>query len=245
MNVECRVFINSHCTYSLCYIFWVIITTIVIMNYIKIQINYCTAIVLQNSYLTWWFTEIRTVQCRPTVRPSCKDYFKKTRSSATAEIARVVPINHILSKTRYPWLHFCCWHCGPIWSCTMLNWMRQWDGSKVSDSWQQSRTFLWLPVFSNNSTVKCQERSSWVLQMRYNDLVVRGVVADRTSPRTQLGSLQRSPDPIAGGEMAGCPSPRTPPRSRPFGPRTSWPSSTRFTPQVEILNTPMLPHSVK
>jgi len=30
-------------------------------------------------------------------------------------------------------------------------------------------------------------------------------------PRTPLGSLQRSPDPIAGGRETGCPSPTTPP----------------------------------
>jgi len=30
-------------------------------------------------------------------------------------------------------------------------------------------------------------------------------------PRPSWGSLQRSPDPLAGGEGAGCPLPRTPP----------------------------------
>jgi len=34
--------------------------------------------------------------------------------------------------------------------------MKQWDGSKISDFWQLSRAFLWLPVFSrpNNNTTE-------------------------------------------------------------------------------------------
>ena len=41
-------------------------------------------------------------------------------------------------------------------------------------------------------------------------------------PRPRWGSLQRTPDPLAGGEGAGCPLPKnSTPRSRPFGPRCS------------------------
>jgi len=36
--------------------------------------------------------------------------------------------------------------------------------------------------------------------------------------KIQIFRLQRSPDPLADGERARCPLPRTPPHSRPFGP---------------------------
>ena len=36
-------------------------------------------------------------------------------------------------------------------------------------------------------------------------------------PRPRWGSLQRSPDPLAGWEGAGCPSQRTPPSLSPLG----------------------------
>jgi len=41
--------------------------------------------------------------------------------------------------------------------------------------------------------------------------------------RIPLGELHRSPDPIAGGEGASCPSPKTPPLHPPFRPRYSVP----------------------
>jgi len=35
-----------------------------------------------------------------------------TRSSTTTEVAHVVPINHLLPKTKLPLLHFCHWQYG-------------------------------------------------------------------------------------------------------------------------------------
>ena len=58
---------------------------------------------------------------------------------------------------------------------------------------------------------KFQERLSGVSRIRQN-LLAAGAL-----PRTPLESLQRSTDPLAGGEWAGCPSTRTPPRSRLLG----------------------------
>ena len=94
----------------------------------------------------------------------------------------------------------------------MLNWMRQWDGSKISDFWQHSRAFLWLPVFSINSTTEVSGKvflsTSHVVKTPWRPGLRHGPC---------WGSLQcssRPPEhrPLAGGEGAGCPSPKTPSR---------------------------------
>jgi len=58
-----------------------------------------------------------------------------------------------------------------------------------------------------------QKMSSTGLEMRQNRF------RPGLCPGPYWGSLQRSPDPLAGGKGAGCLSPRTPPRL--FGPRAS------------------------
>ena len=108
------------------------------------------------------------------------------------------------------------WKWGTIQSCTMLNWMRQWGKSKVSNFRQQSRALLWLLSSVTITTLKCQQRPSLVLH-------------DKTAWRLELhpgpcwGSLQRSPRPPSWwGEPHLC--------CQPFWPHTSRPLATRFTP---------------
>ena len=83
------------------------------------------------------------------------------------------------------------WKGGTISSCTMLNWMRQWDGSNISDFWQQSRAFLWLPLFSNNNTT---EVSGKVFLMSTSN-VVKTAWRPGLRPGPHWGSLQRSRGP--------------------------------------------------
>ena len=58
-------------------------------------------------------------------------------------------------------------------------------------------------------------------------------------PDPAVGAYSAPPDPLAGGEGAHCPSPRTPTRSRPFGPRASAPLGRSFVPlPVRKKNSP-------
>ena len=86
---------------------------------------------------------------------------------------------------------------------TMLNWMRQWDGSKISDFWQQSRAFLWLPVFSNNNTT---EVSGKVFLSTSNVVKPLGGRGSAPDPAGELTALHQT---LAGGKGAGCPLSRT------------------------------------
>ena len=69
--------------------------------------------------------------------------------------------------------------------------MRRWDESKISDFWQQSRTFLWLPVFNNNNTT---EVSGKVF------LCTSNVVKNSTP----AGRAYSAPRPLTGGEKPVC-----------------------------------------
>ena len=71
--------------------------------------------------------------------------------------------------------------------------MGQWDGSKISDFWQQSRNFVWLPVFSNNcNTTEVPEKVFLSTSNVVKPLGGRG------SARTPLGEL------TALSETPGC-----------------------------------------
>jgi len=55
-------------------------------------------------------------------------------------------------------------------------------------------------------------------------------------PTPHWGSLQRSPDPLAGGEGAGCPFPKNPIASLgPSGLDTSSPPAIMIPPDLEVL----------
>ena len=85
--------------------------------------------------------------------------------------------------------------------------MKQWDGltSKISDFWQQSRAFLWLPVFSNNNNT---EVSGKVFLSTSN--VVKLLGGWDSAPDPAEGAYSAPPDPLAGGRGLAAPSPRTP-----------------------------------
>ena len=73
----------------------------------------------------------------------------------------------------------------------------------------------------------------WQLVIPLPEYIKCGKTAWRPGlrPGPRWGNLQRSPRPPSWLGGAGCPLPQEPnPRCRPFGPRTSWPSATRFTP---------------
>ena len=96
------------------------------------------------------------------------------------------------------------WKWGTVLSCAMLNWLRQWDGSKVSNfgnSQEHSCDFLSSVTIT---PLRCQEiglpeyskcgKTSWRPRLR---------------PGSRWGSL-RDVDRLVGGEGAGCPLPKNP-----------------------------------
>ena len=73
-----------------------------------------------------------------------------------------------------------------------------------------------MPPFSELGPNKFHGRLSGASRIQAN------LLAAGTLPEPRWGSIQRFPDPVAGGKEAGCPFFENPtPRSRPFGPRAS------------------------
>ena len=86
----------------------------------------------------------------------------------------------------------------------MLNWMRQWNGSKISDFWQQWRVFLWLSVFSNNNTI---EVSGKVILSTSNVVKPHGGPGSAPDP---AGGPYSVPQTHSWSGGAGCPLPKNP-----------------------------------
>jgi len=80
---------------------------------------------------------------------------------------------------------------------TMLYRMRQWVGSKVINFWQQSRAFLWLPVFRD---INVTEVSGKVFLSTSN--VVKLLGGQGSAPDPTGGAYSASPNSLAGGEGA-------------------------------------------
>ena len=77
----------------------------------------------------------------------------------------------------------------------------KWDGSKVSNFWQQTRAFMWLPIFSSNNTEVSGEA------FLSTSKVVRPFGGRGSAPDPAGGAYSAPPEPLAGGDGAGCPLP--------------------------------------